>query len=77
VQESGDLFKLIDNFDEKQYACVSEIVARLALMKDQKWTGQILIELNCSQGNVADMHCNRKEKVSFVRRRKVRSGGIR
>lgn len=73
-----DLKKLLANFDEGQLECLAGIAVRMATIKADTWTGSITVEMNVSQGVIADTFCNSRERIGGLKKkRRVRSGGIR
>jgi hypothetical protein len=67
-----DLQNLLNNFDAEQIEIITVIVAKMAVLKAEKWTGKINFELNTNQGGFGDMHVNRGEVVRFKKQRGVR-----
>jgi len=76
--EFDDLKSLLANFDVGQLECLSGIAVRMATIKADSWTGNITVEMNVSQGVIADTFCSSRERIGggVKKKRRVRSGGI-
>lgn len=73
----SDLKKLLDNFDADQIEVMETIAMRLAGMKIESYTGELIFSINSNQGCTGDIHVTRREIVRLKKRgRGVRSGGV-
>ena len=54
---------------------LQKLLIRLAALVSEKWTGQILIEINMSQGTPGSVYFTAKEKMPVEK--KCRRGGIK
>jgi len=70
------LQKLLNNCDNEQLEIIAGIVLRIAAGKAERYTGQIVFQVNMHQGGLGDMGVSRNEIVRLQKKRGVRSGGL-
>jgi len=58
-----DLSQLLDNMDAAQLKMAAEILARLALIKQERFTGQVIITLHSNNGGLGNGSICRNEIV--------------
>lgn len=49
---------------------LTKLVDRLGVLVDEKWTGQVMIEINMSQGSPGAVYFTAKEKMPVERKKR-------
>lgn len=67
-----DLQRIVSMFDDGQMEALQCIALRIALLKNERFTGLSTIELNISQGQIGDIYSSDKERIRNTRKRRMR-----
>ncbi len=67
--DRDQLGTLIKNFSTDQQAVLSEIAKRLAIIKIEHFTGQIIFEVVYSKSDIVDASVTTKSKIRIIAKR--------
>jgi hypothetical protein len=72
----SDFTDLTRNFDSRQMELLGAIAMQIALIRSNKFTGQVSVVINAKDGSCCDVELQQRNRLWTVPGRRMRSDGI-